>query len=213
MKSGPADKVLNMNNEKSKAAYDKIADYYDESSDGRFTRKFKEQLLSIIKLHDGYSVLDVACGNGSLLMSMNKLHSIKGHGIDVSSQMIKNAIVRNPDMEFHVAGCEAIPFPDESMDIITVCATYHHFPDTTAFAKEAYRVLKPQGKLYIAEIYLPALVRMLINPFVPLSPAGDVKFYSPKEIEAFLMRHGFGQANTHKTGHIQIVEMMKQKKV
>jgi ubiquinone/menaquinone biosynthesis C-methylase UbiE len=204
-----ANKVNGMNNEKSKSAYNKIADYYDESPDGRFTSRFKELLLSATTLHDGQNVLDVACGNGSLLSSMNKIKPIKGHGIDVSDQMIKNAIMRNSGMEFHIAGCEEIPFPDESMNIITICASFHHFPDTNAFAKEANRVLKPQGMLYIAEIYLPVFVRMLVNPFVPLTNAGDVKIYSPKEINAIFVRFGFIQVSVQKYKHIQIVSLKK----
>jgi ubiquinone/menaquinone biosynthesis C-methylase UbiE len=210
-KEKAANKVNGVNNEKSKSAYNKIADYYDESPDGRFTSRFKELLLSTITLHDGQNVLDVACGNGSLLSSMNKIKPIKGHGIDVSDQMIKNAIMRNPGMEFRVAGCELIPFPDESMNLITVCAAFHHFPDTDAFAKEAGRVLKPQGMLYIAEVFLPAFIRMLINPFVPLSKAGDVKIYSPMEIINIFIISGFGQASVNKSNHIQIVSMKRQR--
>jgi ubiquinone/menaquinone biosynthesis C-methylase UbiE len=202
---------MKMNNNKSIAAYNKIADYYDESADGRFTRRFKEILLSAIILNDGYNVLDVACGNGSLLASMRKMKQIKGYGIDVSDQMIKNAIIRNPDMEFHVAGCETIPFADESMNLITVCAAFHHFPDTGAFAKEAGRLLKPNGMLYIAEINLPAFIRLLINPFVPLSRAGDVKFYSPKEINSIFKQYGFEQTNILTDKHIQIISMVKRK--
>ena len=59
-------------NDKSKAAYDKIADDYDNSFDGRFTQKFKRLLVENIKLGENINLLDVACGNGSLLRLLNE---------------------------------------------------------------------------------------------------------------------------------------------
>lgn len=59
-------------------------------------------------------------------------------------------------------------FDGRTFDLITVCAAYHHFPDVKAFAAESHRLLKTEGCLYIADVYYPALVRFLCNPFVPL---------------------------------------------
>ena len=52
----------------------------------------------------------------------------------------------------------------------------------TPFYNEMKRILKPKCVIYIADIYYPLIIRAILNPFVPLSKAGDVKFYSPKEI-------------------------------
>jgi ubiquinone/menaquinone biosynthesis C-methylase UbiE len=166
-------------------------------------------LVENIVLVDNFNVLDVACGNGSLLSLLNKQKPINGYGVDISDQMIVNAIAKNPDMVFHVAGCEAIPFGDDSMDIITVCAAYHHFPDIVAFAKEAKRILKLNAKLYIAEVYLPAFLRFICNPFIPLSKAGDVRFYSPKEIINNFKPFGFEEIDIKISDNIQIVSMKK----
>jgi len=196
-------------NDKSRNAYNKKADHYDSTFDGRFTQEFKNLLTATIVLPDKCSVLDVACGNGSLLFGLNKIKSINGFGIDIADRMIENAATLNPDMKFQVSGCEAMPFQDESMDIITVCAAYHHFPDVVAFAKEAKRILKPEGKLYIAEVYLPSFLRFLINPFVPLSKAGDVRLYSPLEIVDNFKKIGFQRPEIIIAARIQIVSVMK----
>ena len=193
--------------EKSRIAYDKIADCYDDTPEGKFTRRHKSLLLSNIILQDGMHVLDVACGNGTLLADMKKQKDIIGYGVDVSEQMIKNAVRNNPGMEFHVSGCEALPFPSGSMDVITVSAAYHHFPDVAAFAKEAKRVLKPGGEIYISEVYFNALLRLLCNPFVPLSKSGDVKFYSPGEIANNFTRFGFEEICVKISGQVQIIQM------
>ena len=194
-------------NDKSKAAYNQIADDYDSTFDGQFTRKFKNLLIANITLRENCNVLDVACGNGSFLAALNRLKPINGFGIDIADRMIKNAADSNPGMEFRVSGCEALPFQAETMDVITVCAAYHHFPDVAAFAREAKRVLRPKGQLYIADVYLPAVLRWIFNPFVPLSKAGDVRFYSPKKIAANFRRFGFEETDVKITGHIQLVSM------
>lgn len=196
-------------NDKSIKAYNKKADNYDNTSDGKFTEKFKELLLSYISVNVNDSILDVACGNGTLLSRMSRLKEIKGFGIDISGQMIKNATARFPEFEFAIAGCEKIPFSDSSMDIITVCAAYHHFPNVTAFASEAKRILKTDGNLYIAEIYLPWILRIMVNPFVPLSKEGDVKFYSYKEIKKTFADVGFRFVKIIKKGHIQIIHLQR----
>jgi ubiquinone/menaquinone biosynthesis C-methylase UbiE len=113
-------------------------------------------------------------------------------------------------MEFHASGCDAIPFQDKTMDIITVCAAYHHFPDVEKFSAEAKRLLKPNGMIYIAEIYLPAFWRIVLNPFVPLSKAGDVKFYSPKKIIKNFEKFGFVKTDIKIYESIQIVSIKKQ---
>ena len=196
-------------NAKSKAAYNKKADDYNNTQDGRFTRKFKQLLVSEIMLYENANVLDVACGNGSLLKALNNKTPINGFGIDIADRMIKNAAANNPEMVFHTSGCESIPFDDGSMEVITVCAAYHHFPDTAAFAREANRVLKPEGRIYVADVYVPFILRLLVNPFIPLSRAGDVKFYSPKEIEGNFQAVGFESVSTKINGHIQIISMKK----
>jgi ubiquinone/menaquinone biosynthesis C-methylase UbiE len=200
---------MNKFNKKSMDAYNKKADDYDNTTDGRFTEAFKQLLVEQIHVRANDSVLDVACGNGTLLARINEKETIKGFGIDISSQMVKNATTRYPMFSFVTGGCEKIPFGDNSMDTITVCAAYHHFPNVNDFASEAKRLLKPNGNLYIAEIYLPAIIRMIANPFVPLSTEGDVKFYSTKEISKTFSSMGFKLVTRRKRGHIQILHFNK----
>jgi len=195
-----------MSVDKNIRAYDKKADNYDNTFDGRFTGKFKELLLANMFIKDGDSVLDVGCGNGALLSKITK--TINGFGVDVSPQMIKNAAVRHPEFEFIVSSCEKISFSDNSMDIITVCAAYHHFPDIGAFALEAKRLIRQGGSLYIAEIYLPPIIRHAANIFLPFSKDGDVKFYSCKEI--IDMFSGFQLVKTVRKRYIQIVQLQSE---
>lgn len=195
--------------EKNIKTYNKKADDYDNTLDGKFTEKFKNLLVDIVNVNDGDFVLDVGCGNGTLLSKLSRSKSIQGFGTDISPEMIKNAKELHPDFNFATASCEAIPFDDNSMDIIMACCAYHHFPDVNAFAKEVNRLIKPNGNLYIAEVRIPPLLRHIVNIFVPLSPDGDVKFYSSNEIAKTFSTYGFELVNTTKQGYMQIVHLRK----
>lgn len=96
---------------KSRNTYNKKAGNYDSTFDGKFTKKYKELLLSNVKLKDNDSVLDVACGNGTFLKTLSMEKRINGYGIDISEQMVKNASLNSPKMEFHVAGFAKQQFP------------------------------------------------------------------------------------------------------
>lgn len=194
--------------EKSRENYNRIADNYDNTYDGRFTKEFKELLLEERSLKPGDAVLDVACGNGTLLKMISERWEIKGSGIDISEKMIENAKRKCPDMTFEVGPCERSSFPGSTFDVITVCAAYHHFPDVKAFAQEANRLLKPNGLLFIADVYY-SFLRGLVNLILPFSHAGDVRCYSPKEIRTNFESHGFKLIGFKKRGVIQLVEMQR----
>ena len=63
---------MNQFEEKSKKSYDSKADKYENTFDGKFTVKFKKELVKKVNIQDGNNVLDVACGNGRLLQIFSK---------------------------------------------------------------------------------------------------------------------------------------------
>lgn len=194
---------------RSARSYQKKANHYDDTFDGRYTLNFKNLLLKTVQIPDGGQVLDVACGNGRLLEMLSTKHRFSGFGVDLSDNMVENAARLNPSMGFRQASCDALPFEDERFDVLTVCAAYHHFPDVAALAKEAFRVMKPKGKLYIAEVYYARLLRILCNPLIRLSPSGDVRLYGPEEILRVLENAGFKRGEAHIQKQIQIIRVQK----
>ena len=200
---------MNQFEEKSKKSYDSKAEKYENIFDGKFTVKFKRKLMEKVNIQDGNNVLDVACGNGRLLKMISETADFHGFGIDISENMIRCAKEMNPAMIFQVAGCDKIPFEGEKMNLVTVCAAFHHFPDINSFAREIHRVLKKGGIIYIAEVYLPLFLRTICNPFVKFSKAGDVKFYAPNEIIDCFSKAGFEKYSVSIEGMVQIVAMRK----
>lgn len=187
--------------EESRIAYNKIAFEYDTSREGQYTRFHIKELSNTIDLHEGDIVLDVACGNGTLLGKLSKKAKIQANGIDVSENMIQVAKMRYPDMNFKAQPCYPLDWSDESIDIITVCCAFHHFDNPQGFVNECKRVLKKNGTVYIADPNYGALLRFFANKvWLPVSKSGDVKVYSSKELEAFFNNSGFKAVQVYKKG-------------
>lgn len=197
---------------KSKETYNYKAINYDDTFDGKFTRPFKKILLNKVQIKDNDTLLDVACGNGTLLSEFkNKYnsYSLKGIGIDLSDEMIAIAKNKYSNLEFYNSSCENLIVKDNSIDVITVSASFHHFPDVEKFIKEVNRVLKDNGTIYIAEIYLP-VINHIINPFLKYSKAGDVKIYSINEIIKLFEQQNFSVKSVNKHGYIQLLAFNKK---
>ncbi len=97
-----------------------------------------------LDISSGDHLLDVACGSGFAL----ELAAIRGavcSGIDASHRLVAVAQDRSPDADLRVGDMEALPWADESFDIVT---SFRGIWGTTSKAvEEAYRVLRPGGRL------------------------------------------------------------------
>ncbi len=101
-------------------------------------------------LSPGQKVLDIGCGNGRFF------NFVKGKasyfGIDSSIELIKIAKNKYPEATFQVANGLALPFPDNYFDKVYCLAVFQHIPSQKLreqFLKEAKRVLKPKGLLFL----------------------------------------------------------------
>ena len=178
--------------EESRIAYNKIAFEYDTSREGQYTQFHIKELYDLMDLSEGDVVLDIACGNGTLLKELSKKAEIQANGIDISENMIHAAKTRYPNMNFKARSCYPLEWSDESIDIITVCCAFHHFDNPQGFVNECKRVLKRTGTVYIADPNFGAVLRFFANKFwFRLSKSGDVRVYSKKELEAFFYDSGF----------------------
>ena len=190
---------MDQKTEESRTAYDKIASEYDTSREGQYTRFHIKELSDTIDLRKNDIVLDVACGNGTLLRELSKRAKIQAYGIDVSKNMIHAAKVRYPNMDFQVKPCYPLEWGDESVDIITVCCAFHHFVNPQGFANECKRVLKKSGAVYLADPNFGAVLRFFANNlWFPFSKSGDVRVYGPKELETFFYNAEFNTVQVYR---------------
>lgn len=164
----------------------------------------------MIEPADGDKVLDVGCGNGSLIGAIKEKADIVAYGVDVSPGMIEECKQRFKEITFQVAGGENLPFEDEELDTIIINCVLHHLKDPQAFYKEAHRVLKPNGTLLVGELWYPVVIKQFVDWMVlPLLRAGDNKLFSHKKLKRMAVNNGFSLGRIYKKGSVQIVKARK----
>ena len=203
---------MNKNERNSIRKYDSIASDYDSTSNGRFTLQFKEKILSIFEAPDGGRVLDVGCGNGSLINAISKKRKIEAYGIDISPKMIEECRSRYNGVNFEVSTGERIAFADDYFDTITICCVLHHLNNPRKFFEEARRVVKPGGILIVGEPWSPILAKQILDYVIsPLLRAGDNKTFTKKRLHRLFDEHGFSiLPDSYEKSFMQIVKAKKR---
>lgn len=185
--------------------FDKYAESYDSSFMGKGSGRFYADLIKELDIKDGDCILDVGCGTGNVLAFVSKQKKINGFGIDVSPKMITIAQDKNPDFEFVTGDSGNLPYTDESMDVVMACMAYHHFPDQEKFRKEALRVLKPGGALYISDPRFPVIIRGFFNTCFK-----DAGFHSTKKNSLDFEKIGFRTKSIIKDKYVQVLHLEKE---
>ena len=192
--------------EKRDFKFDKIASSYDNRRGTKILNRFYRPLVEQVNVVPGAALLDVGCGTGTILRYISDKTAIQGYGIDIEENMIAEAKKKCPDMNIQVSSCDNTPFDNQQFDAITACLAYHHFSDKKGFAKEAARILKPEGILYIADPRFPWLIRKTINGLVKLFHVVGF-FGTPQEIFENFREYGFQLVGVHKDGFAQVVKL------
>ena len=119
---------------------------YDENTRPKtdYPEKLAEHLFSIFGLKPGMKFLEAGCGRGEFLASFKKL-GLDTAGLDISEE----AKLQNPGIEVAICDIErsAMPYPDNSFDVVYSKSFIEHLRDPGTYFKEARRVLKPGGML------------------------------------------------------------------
>jgi arsenite methyltransferase len=115
-------------------------------------------------LRPGDTVLDIGSGSGTDLLIAALLVGPNGHaiGMDMTAAMREKCLANAHSID--LAGvavldgnAEAIPLPDESVDVVTSNGVINLVPNKRAAIAEIHRVLRPGGRVQIADIVVADL--------------------------------------------------------
>lgn len=116
---------------------------------------------ALANIQDGDTVLDLGSGAGFDCFLASKRVGDKGKviGIDMTPKMIEKAKSNvnkygYKNVEFKLGEIEKLPIEDNSIDVIISNCVINLSPDKSKVFKEAYRVLKKNGKMFVSDIVL-----------------------------------------------------------
>lgn len=133
-----------------------------------------EAALERADLKAGQRVLDIGCGAGAFLrLAVDR--GAQAFGLDAAEALIEVARIRLPEADLRVGEMEALPYEDDTFDLVAGFNSFFFANDMVAALREAGRVAKP-GAPVVIQVWGPhernALEAMkeIARPFLPPRP-------------------------------------------
>ncbi|MDM8000917.1 MAG: methyltransferase domain-containing protein [Dehalococcoidia bacterium] len=191
--------------------YDDAASLYDRTGPGIFAR-FGARLVEHLPVSPGARVLDVATGNGAVLLPLARRAGPEGRvtGIDLSATILHEArsavsAAGLTNVELRKMDAEHLEFADGAFDIVTCALSLFLMSDIDAALCEIHRVCKPDG--YVGVSFFdkrpppfdpgwPILLQQFMEYQTGVRMPQPV-VHAPQEVEALLARAGFHSITAH----------------
>ena len=208
-----------------RGVFDSVAPRYDLMNDlmsAGLHRAWKAYTVMVANLREGDQVLDIAGGTGDLSLAFSRKVGSTGSVVhtDINEAMLNvgrdrliNLGVVLPTL---VCDAEALPFPDNHFDLVSVAFGLRNMTHKDVALAEMRRVLKPGGKLLVLEFSKVAQplakaydwYSFQVLPRLGKLVAGDDSSYrylaesirmhpGQDELKALMQQSGFGHVDYH----------------
>lgn len=154
---------------------------------GPTRREVKSIVFPLIEEKKEYSILDIGCGTGQLIKEIKEKYSdVKYLGIDVASNMIKEAKKNNDgnDAEFMVCPIEEF-MTENKYDVIICTHSFPYFPDKENMMKKISGMCKDDGRVIIVNSSTNSLKDLITNFFLKATTSKAKYLSIPKMKELF----------------------------
>ena len=183
------------------APYDSQAISYDRTW-RRYIARTLGFLKATIAFRSSDKILDIACGTGEFeRLILNEHPDQQMIGIDISEKMLQLAREKcrqHPNVAFLKADASALPFPDQTFDLVISANSLHYFDKPGASLAEMRRVLLPTGSLVILDWCKEYLICRCFNFFLRRIERGYQSCYTQRELQRLLDAAGFTIQSTRK---------------
>lgn len=178
-----------------------VAGYVDEESFAKAARQTLEILERTTGLNADDVVLEIGAGVGRMGPAIAP--KVKQWiATDVSANMLRHARERCATLDnvdfVEISGWDLAPIPDESVDVVYCTVVFMHLDewDRYAYVREAMRILRPEGRIFVDGINLCGepgweLFYDHYTTYAPLDrPPNISKTSTPQELEEYFRRAG-----------------------
>ena len=193
--------------------FESVAPRYDLMNDlmsGGVHRLWKNALIDVVNPRPGEKLLDVAGGTGDIAFRLLKRVAEKGGEgaaadvtvCDINAAMlgvgrdraINRGLLRG--LTWTTGDAEKLPFPDRSFDAYTIAFGLRNVTDIDRALGEAYRVLKPGGRIYYDNFGLTTpegwkLFQLTAKMDPAARPPNISKSSTAEELQWYAARAGF----------------------
>ena len=156
---------LNKQPEQVAAMFDDVAARYDFTNDVLSAGNAALWRIATVRAIDpqpGEKILDIAAGTGTSSAAIAKKGATVT-ALDLSAGMLEVGRTRHPEIEFVLGDAEALPFPDDTFDAVTISFGLRNVNDPIQALAEMVRVLKPGGRVVVCEFSTPPLALLRVS--------------------------------------------------